>query len=58
MQGRDIVVSSVHPGWVKTEMGGMEADIAPEGAAQEVFDFAITHPETGLFWHAGKQLPW
>jgi len=28
MKDRGIVVSSVHPGWVKTEMGGSEADIS------------------------------
>lgn len=58
LQEQEIVVSSVHPGWVKTDMGGQEADITSKQAAQEIFDFALTHPETGLFWHAGKRLPW
>ncbi len=53
-----ITVSSVHPGWVKTDMGGQEAELSPEKAAQQIYDFAITHPETGKFWYAGKQLPW
>lgn len=53
-----IVVSSVHPGWVKTKMGGSDAEISPEKAAKDIFDFAITHPKTGHFWCAGKKLPW
>lgn len=53
-----IAVSSVHPGWVRTDMGGPEADISPNEAAKDIFNFAITHPETGRFWHAGSQIPW
>ena len=58
MESRDIVVSSVHPGWVKTEMGGSEADISPEEAAKYIYEFAITHPETGGFWFKSNKLPW
>lgn len=53
------IVSSVHPGWVKTEMGGVdEADITPEQSAKEIYDFVITKPETGGFWFNGRKLPW
>jgi len=58
MQGRNIVVSSIHPGWVKTDMGGQEADITPEQAAEEIYKFAIAHPESGHFWYKGEWLPW
>lgn len=52
------IVSSVHPGWVKTEMGGENAEITPEVAGKNIFDFAITRPESGGFWHDGKIMPW
>ncbi len=53
-----IVVSSVHPGWVKTEMGGPEAEIAPEEAAENIYALAISRPETGQFWFKGEKYPW
>lgn len=54
----NITVSSVHPGWVKTSMGGMEADITPEEAAKNIYDFAISNPETGQFWFNSEKVPW
>jgi NAD(P)-dependent dehydrogenase (short-subunit alcohol dehydrogenase family) len=52
---------ALHPGWVKTEMGG---DSAPEEIADAVARlvssidrFTIEH--SGRFWHAnGEELPW
>lgn len=58
MKEKEIVVSSVHPGWVKTEMGGPEADISPEEAAKYIYEFALTRPETGGFWFKGEKLQW
>lgn len=58
LKGQGIIVSSVHPGWVQTDMGGPEADITPDEAAQDIFAFAITQPETGHFWFKGEMLPW
>ncbi len=58
LKDRDITISSVHPGWVKTDMGGLEADISPEEAAKYIYEFAITRPETGGFWFKGEKLPW
>lgn len=55
---RKIIVSSVHPGWVRTEMGGNEAPTSPEEAANEIFKLAVSHPETGQFWFNGKKYPW
>lgn len=51
-------VSSVHPGWVRTDMGGQEAELTPEEAAQDIFDLAISRPESGGFWFKGERLPW
>jgi len=57
-EGTDIVVSSVHPGWVKTDMGGEEAPMSPEEAAAYIFKLASSHPETGQFWFKGEKFPW
>ncbi len=54
----DITVSSVHPGWTKTDMGGEEADITPEEAADGIYSIAVSKPETGGFWFRGERLPW
>lgn len=53
-----LTVSSVHPGWVRTAMGGEEADLTPEEAAAGIYEFALTSPETGGFWFKGERLPW
>ena len=53
-----VIVSAVHPGWVRTDIGGDDAEITPEEAAKDIYDFALTRPESGLFWHKGKPLPW
>jgi NAD(P)-dependent dehydrogenase (short-subunit alcohol dehydrogenase family) len=54
----DIIVSSVHPGWVKTAMGGDDAPISPEEAADDLYKLATSHPETGQFWFKDKKYPW
>lgn len=53
-----IKVSSVHPGWVKTDMGGEEADITPEEAAEDIFKLVNSDVETGQFWFKGAKFPW
>jgi len=58
MQEEDITVSAVNPGWVKTDMGGEGADLTPEESAEDVYQFAVSSPPTGLFWFKGERLPW
>lgn len=53
-----IIVSSVHPGWVKTDMGGDEASVLPTEAAENIYNLAISKPETGQFWFNGNKFPW
>ena len=53
-----LTVSSVHPGWVKTDIGGANADITPEQAAEGIYKLAISKPETGEFWFNGEKFPW
>ncbi len=58
LNDRGIIVSSVHPGWVKTDIGGQEADLTPESAADAMYELSVSRPESGGFWFAGKRLPW
>jgi len=53
-----LIVSCVHPGWVKTAIGGEEADLTPEQAADGIYKIAGGRPETGGFWFDGERLPW
>lgn len=53
-----ITVSSTHPGWVKTDMGGDDADITPEEAAEDIYKLAISKPESGQFWFKSEKFPW
>ncbi len=39
-------------------MGGEEADIYPEEAAEDIYELAISNPETGQFWFKGEKFPW
>ena len=55
---RGIIVSSVNPGWVKTDMGGEEAPTKPEQAAEDIYKLAVSRPETGQFWYKGNKYPW
>jgi NAD(P)-dependent dehydrogenase (short-subunit alcohol dehydrogenase family) len=57
-EGSGIIVSSVHPGWVRTAMGGDEAPITPEEAASDIFVLATSRPVTGQFWYKGNRFPW
>lgn len=54
----EMIVSSVHPGWVKTNMGGDEADVTPKEAAEHIFKLATSKVESGHFWFMGEKYPW
>lgn len=49
---RNIRVVSVHPGWVKTQMGGVEAPILPAQAAENIIKLYNQPIETNSFWSA------
>lgn len=57
-EGSNIIVSSVHPGWVKTDMGGEEAPMTPVEAAKHICALALSRPESGQFWFKGEKYPW
>ena len=58
LKEKDITVSSVHPGWVRTDMGGPEADMSSEEAAEGIYKIAISKLETGQFLFKNKHVPW
>ncbi|MDO8429237.1 MAG: SDR family NAD(P)-dependent oxidoreductase [Candidatus Daviesbacteria bacterium] len=58
LENKGITVSSVHPGWVKTDMGGDDAPKAPEQAAEDIYKLATTEHESGQFWSEGQKYPW
>ncbi len=57
-ENTNITVSSVHPGWVRTDMGGADAPLTPEEAAAYIYELGISRPETGQFWFKGEKYPW
>ncbi|SHH44159.1 SDR family oxidoreductase [Thermosipho atlanticus] len=55
----DILVFSVHPGWVKTDMGGKNAPITPEESAKNIINLIENVKETGKFYdYTGKEIEW
>jgi len=60
LKNTPIKVNSIHPGWVKTEMGTDAAPMEiPDGAKTSVAA-ALLGPEgpSGHFIHLGEELPW
>jgi NAD(P)-dependent dehydrogenase (short-subunit alcohol dehydrogenase family) len=60
LQNSNIKVNSVHPGWVKTRIGGDAAPLAPsEGARTSVAAALIgAHGASGSFFEQDGSLPW
>ncbi|SMF48073.1 NAD(P)-dependent dehydrogenase, short-chain alcohol dehydrogenase family [Tistlia consotensis] len=61
LKDKGAVVVAVHPGWVRTEMGGPEAEITPEesvGGLRRLID-GLTPADSGRFFDwQGRELPW
>lgn len=54
----DIAVSAVDPGWVKTDMGSMDAEREPQEAAMDIFSLFESPKETGYLWREGEKSNW
>jgi NAD(P)-dependent dehydrogenase (short-subunit alcohol dehydrogenase family) len=57
---RGIVVNAVHPGWVRTDMGGPSAPLDTTTGARSIVWAAVVSGQdtTGGFFHDGKTIPW
>lgn len=54
-------VLAIHPGWMRTDMGGQEADIATDEAADGIFKLAMRQWQSGdeiYMDYQGTILPW
>jgi len=64
LKKRGIIVSAIHPGWVKTAMGNSAATekekptIEPEDAANDIYNLVTNDSASGEFWQFGKQREW
>lgn len=47
---KNIMVSGVHPGWVQTKMGGDQAPLTADQAANGIYNSMALHKETGKIW--------
>jgi NAD(P)-dependent dehydrogenase (short-subunit alcohol dehydrogenase family) len=55
-----ILVNSMNPGWVKTDMGGPEATLSPEEGADTAV-YLSTLPDdgpSGRFFYERREVPW
>ena len=61
LKGEGIAVAACHPGWVKTEIGGPDAEITPEmsatGITRIVDRMSLSHSPEFLAWD-GATVPW
>jgi len=61
LQARHITVISFHPGWVKTDMGGHDADLTPSDsvASMRLVIGGLTAQNSGQFLrYDGQTIPW
>lgn len=64
LKKQGILVSSLDPGWVQTDMGNAVAsetekpDRTPDQPADEIFQLTVNPVESGQFWREGKKRDW
>jgi NAD(P)-dependent dehydrogenase (short-subunit alcohol dehydrogenase family) len=58
---RDVIVACVHPGWVRTALGGPSAPLSPRESARAIVAVidALGPGDSGQFFdHRGERIPW
>ncbi|XP_065205148.1 C-signal [Planococcus citri] len=61
LKDNNIIVVSLHPGWLKTSMGGPQAPLSVDEAVPDIIKFieTLTPDKSGSFYsYDGKELPW
>lgn len=60
LEGQNIAVNAVCPGWVRTDMGGHQASRPVGKGAETIVWLATEAPqsETGKFWRDKKEIDW
>jgi len=60
IKNENILINSVHPGWVRTEMGGTKAPLTPQQGAETIV-WAALLPDggsSGKFFSEKKEIGW
>ncbi|XP_029909919.1 uncharacterized protein LOC115360883 isoform X2 [Myripristis murdjan] len=61
LESEGILCMALHPGWVRTDMGGQEAPLSPEESISSILSVMgeLTEKDSGSFLHyTGEPLPW
>ena len=61
LHARGVVVAALHPGWVRTDMGGSKAPLSPEDSVAgmlSVIDGLGLADTGGFYAHDGIAIPW
>lgn len=64
LKDKGVIVSSLDPGWVKTDMGNLGLsenegpDREPEEVASDIYQLITTVQESGQFWRLGQKTDW
>jgi NAD(P)-dependent dehydrogenase (short-subunit alcohol dehydrogenase family) len=61
LQGEGFVTIAMHPGWVRTDMGGPQAPLRPEESVRgmlNVIDRLKAEDGGRFFSHEGQEIPW